>query len=222
MSKQQTRVDTFFTRLKNNRIVAVIIIAGLIVIAVSSFTNATQRLFQQVGGFFSKSIPSYSLRSEPTELSAVEAKGLLIRYGFYESNWNPDGKGIVHQYEAQLREKAVVVFDASTNLMWQQGGSKKQMQFDDAQQYVNQLNNERFAGFTDWRLPTVDEAVSLLKPESESGVNIGSEFDKNFNSVWTADKTANKKIWLVYFYGGELDVEATTYNTWVRVVRSTK
>jgi hypothetical protein len=32
------------------------------------------------------------------------------------------------------------------------------MTFAEAEQYVRRLNGERFAGFDDWRLPTVEEA----------------------------------------------------------------
>ncbi|MCF8721286.1 Lcl C-terminal domain-containing protein [Nitrospina gracilis] len=57
------------------------------------------------------------------------------------------------------------VLDTQTGLMWQASDSyhelKKGMNWYDALEYVNQKNADKFAGYSDWRLPTMDELNAL-------------------------------------------------------------
>ena len=55
--------------------------------------------------------------------------------------------------------------------MWQQSGSSERMQFEDAKKWITELNLKGFAGFNDWRLPTLEEAMSLMEPEQKNGNN---------------------------------------------------
>ncbi|MGH7455338.1 MAG: DUF1566 domain-containing protein, partial [bacterium] len=112
------------------------------------------------------------LRSQPEEtLSGEAVKAMLKQYDFYcaehslSKDWShPQGKGINHKYEVQQQGKVVV--DHTTGLMWQQSGSPQFMTHENAEDYVAQLNKDRFAGFGDWRLPTLKEAMSLMEPKS--------------------------------------------------------
>ena len=53
------------------------------------------------------------------------------------------------------------VLDSSTGLMWQKSDSfhdgKKGMNWYEALEYIDGKNAQKFAGFSDWRLPTVEE-----------------------------------------------------------------
>ncbi|MCP4289089.1 MAG: DUF1566 domain-containing protein, partial [Gammaproteobacteria bacterium] len=71
---------------------------------------------------------------------------------------------IVNDFDVQ----GEVVVDHATGLMWQQSGSDDELTYEDAQKYIEKLNQERFAGYDDWRLPTVPELLSLLEPEESS------------------------------------------------------
>jgi hypothetical protein len=53
----------------------------------------------------------------------------------------------------------MVVVDTLTGLMWQQSGSKKVKSYKEAKEYIKKLNKKQFAGYNNWRLPTLEEAV---------------------------------------------------------------
>jgi hypothetical protein len=60
--------------------------------------------------------------------------------------------------------------DRATGLMWQQAGSAEEMSFAEAGMYVAQLNaGNGFAGYRGWRLPTLEEAMSLIEPVENDG-----------------------------------------------------
>lgn len=104
----------------------------------------------------------------------------------WNKGWaNPRGKGIQHQFETGKGGQVVV--DKTTGLMWQQSGSPKSMVYDDAKKYIAQLNREKFAGYSDWRLPTLEEAMSLMEPQKKNAdLYIDPVFDNTQRWIWTA------------------------------------
>ncbi|RLD35327.1 MAG: hypothetical protein DRI73_02705 [Bacteroidetes bacterium] len=219
MSEQKTLVDNIISRLKNNRLMAILIVFGISIIAISSFTDATQKIIKTFQGFLSDRPVTITLRHEPGILSGDEINVLLTKHGFYDKKRNPGGKGIEHRYESQVKENVVIIFDAATGLMWQRGGSSGLMKFADAEQYVHSLNAEKFAGFDDWHLPTVEEAMSLMEPQSYDNYYVDPGFDRSISFIWTSDRATDGRIWMLYFYDGMLSLERDSYNAWVRVTR---
>lgn len=161
------------------------------------------------------------LRQEPRQdLSAAETGRRLQELGLFEAHRNPAGRGVEHEYE--LRDGGRVVFDRATSLSWQREGSSETLRFDEAQEYVARLNQARFAGAADWRLPTLEEAMSLVEPERRAG---GLYLDPVFGQrqwwIWTADRESAVGVWVVYFYGGSCFVHVPLGgSTYVRAVRS--
>ncbi len=95
------------------------------------------------------------------------------------------------------------VTDHATGLMWQQSGSDDYLFYKDAQEYVNALNSNTFAGYSDWRMPTIDELVSLLEPEKqENELYINPIFDKKQMWCWSSDRRLSGGAWDVLFDGG--------------------
>ncbi|MCP4106796.1 MAG: DUF1566 domain-containing protein [Desulfobacteraceae bacterium] len=88
-----------------------------------------------------------------------------------------------------------------TGLVWEKGGSPDYMSSKYVQSYIQELNREKFAGFDDWRLPTLEELASLLESEKVDGLFIDPLFDRN-QECWTADKTTSDGAWLVGFNSG--------------------
>ena len=74
-----------------------------------------------------------------------------------------------------------------------------------ANEYVQRMNNKKFAGYTNWRLPTVKEATSLYNRRKR---NIDKDGDKIFIdpiffkgagwSTWTSEEKQNKALVVSY------------------------
>ncbi|MEE4311157.1 MAG: DUF1566 domain-containing protein [candidate division KSB1 bacterium] len=160
------------------------------------------------------------LRSDPIELSQDEVSSLLSQHDFYERNKYPQGRGISHNYKSINDGK--VIHDESTGLMWQQGGSDKNLNIDNAKKYINELNKDKYAGFNDWRLPTLEEAMSLMEPERiENGLYINPMFESTQKWTWTSDKFKGDPIvWVVFFNNGLCGSEHLYGNSYVRAVRT--
>ena len=158
------------------------------------------------------------LRSQPLKnLTVDDVKLMLQGNDFFATDWYWMGKGVQHQYE--VLEGGKVVFDKTTGLTWQQSASEQSITFDQAKQYIRTLNKQRFAGHNDWRLPTLEEAMSLMEPKkNKQGLYIDSVFDKEQYWIWTADKNSASAAWVVLFYGGNCR-SRSVYDDNVRAVR---
>jgi len=163
--------------------------------------------------------PLTPLRSLAAILSDDKMNAMLVTHGFYDKIRNASGRGITHQYEPQAIGDAGVVLDHATGLMWQKEGSDTRT-LADADKDIRRLNAERFAGFSDWRLPTLEEAMSLMEPQAYDGFHIARVFKRGVNLIWTADRTSDGRGWVLYFYDGILSSEKVEFNAWVRGVRS--
>lgn len=146
---------------------------------------------------------------------------MLAKYGFYDSKWNKNGKGATHRYKLETIASGKVVHDEAAGLTWQQSGSDDYMTYADAEKYIDDLNAREFAGYSDWRLPMLEDAMSLMEREKMNGnLYINPIFDSKQGSIWTVDKSSAGVAWGVYFgYGGCVDVDVSNY-VFVRAVRS--
>ena len=151
---------------------------------------------------------------------------MLKKYGFYckEYGWtkdycNPNGKGYDNEFKEDVIKSDSVVFDNASGLMWQQSGANTTMNFEDAKEWVEQVN---FAGFNDWRLPTLEEAMSMVEPEQKNGYYINPIFDNKQGLIWTADemKSDPRTAWAVGFGKGDCGKNSFNVYIFVRAVRS--
>lgn len=127
---------------------------------------------------------------------------MLAVRGIYDGFWNPEVQGVQHQYEVIERAGEKLVIDHATKLTWQQGGSSLYMTFENAKAYVRELNEEGFAGYHDWRLPTLEEAMYLMEREKKNGdLYIDPVFDRTQRYIWTSDKFSESSCWVAYFFG---------------------
>jgi hypothetical protein len=163
--------------------------------------------------------PSLRLRSAPATLSSGEVDAMLVQHDLYDKWRNAGGRGPAHRYEPRVIGDTVVVLDRGTGLMWQKGGSET-LDREQALEYVRRLNLERHGGFDDWRLPTLEEAMSLVEPKAREKLHIAPVFKKGINFIWSADSAGEGRGWVVYFYDGALSPEPAGFNAWVRAVRS--
>lgn len=166
-----------------------------------------------------------ALRSTAAALSDGEVDAMLTRLNLYESDRNPAGTGISHRYKPQVIGDAVVVVDGATGLMWQKGQSDDAMGLQDADAYIAALNEQKYGGFTDWRLPTLEEAMSLVEPKKSGELHIAQLFKPEAIRIWTSDREANGpnhfEIGLIdgVIFRAPPDSETSFTSVWVRAVR---
>ncbi|MDM8551252.1 DUF1566 domain-containing protein [Desulfobacterales bacterium HSG2] len=155
------------------------------------------------------------LRSRPRTLSETDFKEMLAKYNFFDHDRNKSGD---FKNDFVKSRDGKTVTDRSTGLMWQQSGSDNYMTYEKVQAYVRYLNRNKFAGYSDWRLPTVEELMSLMEREKVNGLYIDPVFDRKQSWCWSADKRESGGAWVVHFTSGHVYWDAH-YN-YVRVVRS--
>ncbi len=91
--------------------------------------------------------------------------------------------------------------DLSTNLVWAASASDVPMDLEHAMDFVAILNRKRFARRPppEWRLPTIDELVSLLRKRDslETFCKPSMEQLKKITWLWSADMQTKIKAWIV-------------------------
>jgi hypothetical protein len=163
------------------------------------------------------------LRSDPIEsLSTDDVRNMIKERNFFDSYRNKQGKGLKHQYEVIDKEGEKLVIDQTTGLIWQQLGSSCEMRYSKAAKYIKRLNTNRFADYDDWRLPTLEEAMSLIDTEKKNGdLYISKVFNQSQRLIWTTDKKSSSIAWVVDFskgYCNYYDIEHFN-SVFVRAVR---
>lgn len=181
--------------------------------------------------------PPVRLRSETFQyIDLKEVKEMLRANDFFETSLHWMGNGINHEYELIERNDCKVVWDKTTDLVWQQSGSTQKMSFHDVWKYVAQLNEQKFAGYNDWRVPTLEEAMSLMEKEitwrvflseprkqRNSKLHINRVFDHKQTCIWTFDRMSLYSVWHVYFTTGRCNYSNAFSSRkffYVRAVRS--
>jgi hypothetical protein len=91
----------------------------------------------------------------------------------------------------------LTVTDKTTELMWQRGGSEINS-IRSIQRWVEQLNEDNFAGHADWRLPTFEEALSLaVRKKNSKEIYLHPCFSAAQPFVFTADTRNPGGYWFV-------------------------
>ncbi len=109
------------------------------------------------------------------------------------------------------------ITDRATDLMWQKSGSGKSLDNNRIKKYIKELNNRKFAGYSSWRLPTVDELASLINNTKVNGVFLDPLFDNKQYRCWTIDPydysySAYEAAFIINFKTGNVDFSA--WATW--------
>jgi hypothetical protein len=179
------------------------------------------------------------LRKESKTLYDSDVKEMLKKNNFFESRMNVEGS-----FRGDLVDNGNgTITDRATGLMWEKSGSQNRRTMTRAKWYIKKLNEDKLAGYSDWRLPTIDELASLLKKDKTHGMHIDSLFDRKQKSCWSSDSKPDvhwgevglMNTWITDFTIGrvqraqwatvkdnQIDREIKLDRNYVRAVRSLK
>jgi uncharacterized protein YgiM (DUF1202 family) len=170
------------------------------------------------------------LRNDPATLSKESIGQIIRKYGFnHPADWSKYGLSasitgnFQHQYEINSSNGVNVVIDYATQLMWQQSGTRNPMTWSNAQEYIFNLKSERYGGYSDWRLPTIEELASLLEPTKQNAnLYIAPVFGTLQVWCWSADKVAfsPNTAWYISFSSGGIEQQELDHTAFVLAVRS--
>ena len=113
--------------------------------------------------------PRVILRSKKS--LGVNFKKVRKEYNFYDPRWNKEGD-FNNDY---VDNGNGTITDRTTGLIWQKEGDAKLINLNKfesefgAEKYIEKLNKQRFAGQSNWRMPTVEELASLIEPKKLNG-----------------------------------------------------
>ena len=164
--------------------------------------------------------PQFILRSKAIKyLSESNVKEMIIEKNFYDRDLNKNGKGINHNYIKDRNGE--IIYDLETGLVWQQSGSDGYKNYKNAKNYIKRLNIDQFVGYHDWRLPTLEEAISLIQPfRSKNGLYIDPIFSGLQRWIWTSNNYSNNSAWVVSFSKGFCEFNRMVTFIYIRAVRS--
>lgn len=162
------------------------------------------------------------LRAEPAKLSEAEVAAMITKHDFFDLKRNENSRGLNRKLEMQDISGDKVIADPTAGLMWQSGGNPNSLWYDETKSWISELNQQGYAGYKDWRLPTLEEAMSLIKNASERyGLYIEPIFDNKQSGIWTADLNENaSRAWVVFFNYGSCYVNCFDFKNFARAVRS--
>lgn len=141
------------------------------------------------------------LPTEECRLDDTEIKELIQQGGFSDQVVNPQVEFLncfVDSGDVQT------VIDENTGLMWQRFGLDL-CSIRNMKNKIEELNKKGFAGYHDWRMPTVDEALSLMEVKAnEKGVYLHPCFSKEQPFIFTSAKRKPTGYWFVDYKQGKV------------------
>ncbi len=176
------------------------------------------------------------LRHKPKKLNERNIKAVVKKLNFFDKELNEGGdcpNDFVDNGDGTVTDRA-------TGLMWQLKGSEGEKTWYRAKKYVKQLNKKKFAGYKDWRIPTIEELYSISQPNTNQKLYIHPVFANEPSHIWSIDKsglipmaalTYTRKLTLDYKKGTFSDAwtqehtggaTVTNFYSFVRAVRSIK
>ena len=159
--------------------------------------------------------PHITLRSTPGHLDIIQVQSMSNIYIHSKQDWGFIGYSTInHSYKKASINDNKVVIDYATGLMWHQSGSSYDMTWLKATDWVMDFNSIGFAGYNDWRLPTLEEAASLIEKRAMEQKyyqdrNIDPIFSFHQEAIWTCDvrggeNFATNSAWCVNFFRGKV------------------
>ena len=139
------------------------------------------------------------LRRTPAFINEEAIPELFKKFDFFDTQRHPEGR-----CRALLVDNGdgLTVSDLRGGVMWQRGGCDITNHRHVAE-YIDELNRQKFAGYDDWRLPTMEESMALLGPErNRKGLLISQAFSQEQPFIFLADQRKPGGYWFIDFKQG--------------------
>ncbi len=122
----------------------------------------------------------------------------------YRSVFGLNNDELPSQYIAnQFEEFDDIVKDHATGLIWQKSGSERALRNRACWRYIKKLNRICFAGYNDWRLPTINEMLSLIEPVIQADRQyLNQVFDQRQSYCRSSDTMYDEGVWVTDFVYG--------------------
>jgi hypothetical protein len=140
------------------------------------------------------------IRNDRREISEQEIQVLLKEKNYFDSRYNPSG----NFNNAFISSNADIIIDNRTGLMWQRYGNDI-CSFRKTKKYVQQCNDDYYAGFNNWRLPGIEEALTLMEAEkNEKDLHIAPYFSSTHPFIFTSEKRRPGGYWFCDYKQGTI------------------
>jgi len=150
---------------------------------------ATSLIFTTYGEVFAE----MKLRDKPKKLTERDIKADVKKQNFFDKELNAEG-----DFPNDFMDNGDgTITDQATGLMWEQKGSENEKGWYHAKKYVKELNKKKFAGYKDWRIPTIEELYSLLQPETNKELYIHPVFATKPSLCWSMDTSDMATFWYI-------------------------
>jgi hypothetical protein len=139
------------------------------------------------------------LPSAPDYINDDQIADVIRKWNFFDSEYNPSGK-FENSFVSSMSPE--VIIDQRTSLMWQRDGLDIHS-IRTIQRNIEELNTNNFAGFSDWRLPSMEEAMSLMEPQKNfKDVFLKPCFSKEQPFIFVAAQRKPGGYWFVDYKQG--------------------
>ena len=140
------------------------------------------------------------LPSTAATLSDEEVVEIIRKWNFFDAEYNPQGRFHSHLHDSGAK----TIVDQRTGLMWQSAGLDISS-IRSLNKNIIELNKTGYAGYHDWRLPALEEALSLMEPEqNHKGIYLDTNFSREQPFIFVNAQRKPGGYWFVDYKQGRV------------------
>lgn len=142
-----------------------------------------------------------TLNSAPRDLQEKDVDAIIRGGNFFDMQYNIKGRFANFLVD---NNDGLTVTDKVTGIMWQRGGCDI-TSIRKIQSYIKKMNESRFAGYDNWRLPSMEEALSLMEAEqNDKGLYLHKCFSANQPFIFLAGRRYPGGYWFCDYKQGTI------------------
>lgn len=139
--------------------------------------------------------------------SLFRERDIYCRKSSWSGAWaNPSG-GRLRRTDAKYAFLDSVVVDSTGRLVWQRFSTHKYLQYGETEGCIARMNARGWQGASDWRVPTIEELMTLLSPDKNAhGLYLSPSWNCNASDLWSCNSACDSLsvnwIWVVRLHHG--------------------